>query len=144
MSWTNIPSTSLQPGAPVKSLDGLALRDNPIAIANGDAGAPRIQTAALAVDAVFEATARDVSFGALGTYAFLTSTSLTAITAGTSYAGSALKAGGLFNAAFLLAAQIDLTGVTMSGTWLAMGTVAATTPAPASPPNVTTLFVRIA
>ena len=40
--WTNIANTALQPGAPVRSIDGVALRDNPIAIAEGAAGAPRI------------------------------------------------------------------------------------------------------
>ena len=42
--WTNIANTALQPGAPVRSIDGVALRDNPIAIAEGAAGAPRVQT----------------------------------------------------------------------------------------------------
>ena len=45
--WTNIANTALQPGAPVRSIDGVALRDNPIAIAEGAAGAPRIVNAAI-------------------------------------------------------------------------------------------------
>jgi hypothetical protein len=50
--WTNISTASLEPGAPVRSLDALALRDNPIAIAEGAAGAPRIETAAITNAAV--------------------------------------------------------------------------------------------
>ena len=46
--WTTIPDASLEPGKPIRSIDGLALRDNPVAIAEGGAGAPRIQTQALA------------------------------------------------------------------------------------------------
>ena len=46
-SWTTIPDSALQPGAPVRSLDGIALRDNAIAIAEGASGAPRIANIAL-------------------------------------------------------------------------------------------------
>jgi hypothetical protein len=45
--WTTIPDSSLEPGKPIRAIDGLALRDNPIAIAQGAVGAPRIATAAL-------------------------------------------------------------------------------------------------
>lgn len=47
MAWTNIPDDVLEPGKPIRSVDAIALRDNPIAIAQGLAGAPRILTAAL-------------------------------------------------------------------------------------------------
>lgn len=47
MAWTDIPNSSIESGAPIRAVDGLALRDNPIAIANGDTGAPRIQNAAI-------------------------------------------------------------------------------------------------
>lgn len=40
--WTNIPNASIEPDAPARSIDALAFRDNPIAIAEGAAGAPRI------------------------------------------------------------------------------------------------------
>src|SRR5699024_7410550 len=42
--WTNIPTDRIEPGKPIRAIDGLALRDNPIAIAEGAAGAPRVQT----------------------------------------------------------------------------------------------------
>ncbi len=40
--WTTIPDSSIEPGKPIRSIDGLALRDNPIAISEGASGAPRI------------------------------------------------------------------------------------------------------
>lgn len=40
--WTSIPDSSIEPGKPIRSIDGLALRDNPIAISEGASGAPRI------------------------------------------------------------------------------------------------------
>jgi hypothetical protein len=47
MSWTNIPNANLAIGAPIRSIDQLALRDNPIAIAEGATGAPRVRAEAL-------------------------------------------------------------------------------------------------
>lgn len=41
-TFTTIPNASLEPGKPIRSIDGLALRDNPIAMFEGDASAPRI------------------------------------------------------------------------------------------------------
>jgi hypothetical protein len=46
-TWTTLPDASLEPGKPIRSIDGLALRDNPVAITEGAAGAPRVQDAAL-------------------------------------------------------------------------------------------------
>jgi len=51
-SWTSIPNSSLETGAPARSVDALAFRDNPIAIAEGAVGAPRIQTAGINDEAV--------------------------------------------------------------------------------------------
>lgn len=51
-SWTNIPNSSLETGAPARSVDALAFRDNPVAIAEGATGAPKIQTLGLADDCV--------------------------------------------------------------------------------------------
>jgi hypothetical protein len=44
MTWTNIPDTNIEPGKPVRSIDMIAMRDNISALANGDAGAPRIKS----------------------------------------------------------------------------------------------------
>lgn len=41
-TWTTIPDSSLEPGKPIRSIDTLALRDNPIAIAEAASGAPAI------------------------------------------------------------------------------------------------------
>jgi hypothetical protein len=41
-TYTTIPNSSLEPGKPIRSIDGIALRDNPLAIIEGDATAPRI------------------------------------------------------------------------------------------------------
>lgn len=54
-TWVNISNANLQPGAPARSVDALALRDNPIALAEGAAGAPRIQTAAIQDGAITNA-----------------------------------------------------------------------------------------
>jgi len=41
-TFTTIPNSSLEPGKPIRSINGLALRDNPLAIIEGDATAPRV------------------------------------------------------------------------------------------------------
>lgn len=51
-NWTDISDAVLEPGKPIRSVDGIALRDNPIAMAEGAAGAPRIEQAALASNSV--------------------------------------------------------------------------------------------
>src|SRR5690554_1028066 len=51
-AWTEIPDSNLEPNAPVRSVDHIAMRDNPIAIAEGAPGAPRIQRPAIASGAV--------------------------------------------------------------------------------------------
>ena len=40
--WTDITDARLEPGKPARSIEALALRDNPIAIAEGAEGAPRL------------------------------------------------------------------------------------------------------
>lgn len=52
MPWVTITNAQLAVGAPIRSVDLLALRDNISAVANGDTGAPRIQTLAIADNAV--------------------------------------------------------------------------------------------
>jgi len=41
-TFTTIPNSSLEPGKPIRSIDGLALRDNPLAMFEGDSSAPRL------------------------------------------------------------------------------------------------------
>ena len=42
MAWTTLLNSLFLVGKPITSAQGLALRDNPVAIAEGSAGAPRI------------------------------------------------------------------------------------------------------
>lgn len=65
-TFTTIPNSSLEPGKPIRSIDGLALRDNPIAISEGSPGAPKIQTAAIQDDAVTKDKLQSPAAG--GTY----------------------------------------------------------------------------
>jgi hypothetical protein len=48
MAWTNLVNALFLPGKKILGSTGMALRDNSVAIANGDALAPRIQLPALA------------------------------------------------------------------------------------------------
>lgn len=45
--WTNITDSVLEPGKPIRSVDALAFRDNPIAIAERATGAPRVKVASI-------------------------------------------------------------------------------------------------
>lgn len=56
MAWVNIPDTATDPDAPLTSSLAKAWTGNPIAIANGDPGAPRISSEG--ADLIF---ARDIT-----------------------------------------------------------------------------------
>ena len=138
--FTAIPDANLEPDKPARSIDALALRDNPIAIAEGAADAPRIQTAAIedlaVTDAKLNATvttagtdwvlARNAvaAAGAVGTYAWLLHASGTvSIIAGSTYAGSSLRyAGVLYSPSTNSVLWAEAFGGTPSGTWRAVGT----------------------
>ena len=117
-SWTEIPNSSLESGAPIRAVDGVALRDNPIAIAEGATGAPKIQTAGITDLAVTTAkiaasnvtteklesgerlttsnvnnAIKSSSVGAVGTYAFLRPTSSATQAPGSTRSGAALDYG---------------------------------------------------
>lgn len=47
MAWTTLLTSTLLPGEPLTSAKGLAFYENPIAIADGDASAPKVQGQAL-------------------------------------------------------------------------------------------------
>jgi len=68
--WTTIPDSSIEPGKPIRSIDGLALRDNPVAIAEGAVGAPRNQLTSLenpnagsVIRSRYDATSTTSAFG---------------------------------------------------------------------------------
>ena len=78
MAWTNIPNANLAAGAPIRSVDLIALRDNFAAMANQDAGAPPLvksingQTGAVV----------NTSYGAIGSYFIGIDASIPAFQAG--------------------------------------------------------------
>jgi hypothetical protein len=127
--WTTIPDSSLEVSQPIRSIDTLALRDNPIAIAEGAPGAPKVLAAGLATgdnerDWVLARTA-GASVGAVGTYAWLGETSDVTTAPGGTRAGSSLRYVGIakdvpwdFGNGALLALQHSSTP---SGTWRCMG-----------------------
>src|SRR5690554_1637565 len=144
-TWTNIDDMFLEPGKPVRSVDGLALRDNPIAIAEGAAGAPKVQNAAfnngelgaekfqggtVERDWVLARTAQ-AAVGSVGSYAMLRKTSGTSIAAGETASGSSLN----------YSSAEGATGGSPSGTWRAMGR--ATPDGQAAASNAVTVFLRI-
>lgn len=79
-TWTTVPDASLEPGKPIRSIDVLALRDNPIAITEGAAGAPKIWGNAakrLNTFPVLTVTASDLYSAQMGS-GFVTLTTTTA------------------------------------------------------------------
>lgn len=145
--WTTIPDSSIEPGKPIRSIDGLALRDNPIAITEGASGAPRVLDAALSTTVTAAGTswvlARNAgaSVGAVGTYAFLLDNTLNATNAaGSTKAGSSLRYAGVGTDTDLIPLAIVNSG-TPSGTWRCMG-YSAKAPL-ASNGNGATLWLRI-
>ena len=53
-TYTAIPNTDIETDKPIRAVTGRALRDNPTAIAEGAAGAPRVQTAGIQNSAITE------------------------------------------------------------------------------------------
>ena len=66
-SYTDQSTDSLLPGEPWTSAKALACFENPVAIAEGAAGAPRISTAAYAANSVNENAMKVQQFTATGT-----------------------------------------------------------------------------
>lgn len=151
-NWTNIPTDRIEPGKPIRAIDGLALRDNPIAIAEGASGAPKIREAAIDTNSIngnrlrTNSVANDrlvnktitnakianntitgalfsdgsvrswlgsQSAGAVGTYAFVTSSNLV-YTWGQTAPGSNLRTAAVSSDGVVV-------GDSLSGTWRIMG-----------------------
>lgn len=127
-TWTTIPDSSLEPGKPIRSIDALALRDNPVAIAEGASGAPHIASDA-AIDwdgggvgstpAVNWVGAKNalLSAGAVGTYAMARRSGTLTAAFGSTVAGSQLVPSGITEAGIVLGSGLGL----LSGTWRCMG-----------------------
>ena len=135
--WKDITDAALEPGKPIRSVDGLALRDNVTALAEGAAGAPKIQNAAMGTNSVDNANVvnsnigaekfqtgtterdwvlgrtSDAGAGAVGTYGFFLKTSSGTSSPGSTISGSSLSwsNGGGNNSG------------SPSGTWRCMGFV---------------------
>lgn len=100
-SWTDITDNALEPGKPIRSIDAFALRNNPIAIAGGAAGAPRILDAALSTDAttagkdwVMARTAQEFTQNTTGTSSGLVSGSSAVAGFDNEWFINSVKAGG--------------------------------------------------
>ena len=114
-TWTNIPDSSIEPGKPIRSIDGIALRDNPIAIAEGASGAPRINP--------IGAMQHQGAAGAVGTYAWAgTVNDDSRVAFGATLAGSLLRAQGAIM--FIGPSNAGASGAetALTGTWRCMGT----------------------
>lgn len=119
-TWTTLPDATLEPGKPIRSIDVLALRDNPVAIAEGASGAPKILDAALGPTVTSAGTtwvqnriAGSIA-GAVGAYSFLGAAISSNITIGSTMAGSSLR--------YATSAEFGvLLNGAPSGTWRCMG-----------------------
>ena len=157
MPWTVISDATLEVGKALRALTMRNLRDNFAAMAAGDAGAPQIQTAAIAGSAVTTAKIADsnvttgkiatgavaawnasLGTGEIGTYAYLYGNGFNIpFTAGSNYSGL-VYSGVRVDQAGGTSAVIGI-GAAAGGTWKAMGTISA-----AVSRASTTLFLRIA
>lgn len=130
-----VSNTAIAFQKPITLQQGRALRDNPLEMFLGGAGAPRLQFEAM--DAWYSTP------GAVGSLALLAQTGAgsTNIVAGTTYAGSTLTYAGFhFTSAVLSAVGASAPGSALSGTWKALGSVNYSD----SSTQRGTLFIRIA
>jgi hypothetical protein len=139
-TWTDVSSTVLEPGDPIRSVDIIAIKENVIALSEGASGAPKILTAAINDAAVTSGklatgtNERDwvlgrtagASVGAVGTYAFLATTNTSNASAdafGATRAGSTLLPAGNVSQGENFSGN-SLNGSasgSVSGTWRCMG-----------------------
>ena len=117
MAWTTISNALVAVGALPFATTIQALRDNPIAIANGDAGAPQIQTAALIASerittANIAAAYAGAAVGGVGAYA------TAQLVSGSVGFGGSVSGGSL--ALCLVNVGATATGA-LSGTWINTG-----------------------
>jgi hypothetical protein len=157
-TYTAIPDANLDPDSPARSIDALALRDNPIAITEGASGAPRVASdlavdwdtggvgATAAKNWVLAKTAAATA-GAVGTYSFAVPTTGAASYAfGATIAGGSLARAGVYPTVESLSQGILSTSGTLSGSWRCMGYAPFGAPdIPASAPagDHATLWLRI-
>lgn len=130
-TYSTIANSDIDADSPVTTPLLTALRDNPIAITEGSAGAPNIQDAAL--DTTATTTGRDwvlartalTTAGAVGSMAFAQPTDTTSYTFGQTIAGSNLAPAGIVDAPTSGGnTQSVHSSGTLSGTWRCMGVTA--------------------
>lgn len=141
MAWTNIDNSLVSVGALPFATTIQALRDNPIAIANGDAGAPQIQRAAIAAGAVdatklatgageinwVGARTAGLAAAAVGSYAFCRPSTGGPYSAGAVIAGSSLGYAGVNpevkdgEGVTRVEISVQVSGSPGGGTWRCMG-----------------------
>jgi len=131
--WTNVADATLEPGKPTRAIDARALRENPIAIAEGAPGAPKIEDAALdttvtsaGTDWVLARTA-GATVGAVGSYALLRRNS--SADPDDTIAGSELFYAGALNAASAAGNFVDDPGFFVAINVFAFAAGALTSPA---------------
>lgn len=148
-AFTTISNALVAVGAKPFATTMQALRDNPLAIAEGDPTAPKILDAALDTGA---ATAEGIAWvglrmaaaphGGVGTYLWAGQNGgSTAVAFGSTIAGSSLTPAGLAKDA-ASAFEQTLGGGVRAGTWRAMGTYPASSGGGAA--RAATLWLRIA
>jgi hypothetical protein len=141
-TWTNVSSTVLEPGDPIRSVDIIAIKENIIALSEGASGAPKILTAAINDAAVTTAKLADsnVTTAKLATGERMNTTNVLAATAGASvgavgtYAacqqvamGTTRSPGATLAGSGLDYSSFSGSGTTSpSGTWRLMGQIVTT------------------
>lgn len=127
-SYIAITNSEVQPEAPITSELMTKLRDNPIAIAEGASGAPKIDP--------INAMAHLGAVGAIGTYAILYKTTTGVVSPGTLVAGSSLRYSNTFTDTYYVPGEgmgsytSVYAGGTVAppGTWRLMGHILSDTP----------------
>ena len=116
--WTNLPNQAVGVGGLPSGTTVTALRDNPVAIAQGAAGAPKIQYAA-----IDEGLAQQPA-GGVGTYAFLATGNTSGSNSfGSTRAGADLLPVGIAGTSVetSTSSEIVTSTTTIFGTWRCMG-----------------------
>ena len=160
MAWTNIPNANLAAGAPIRSVDLIALRDNIPAVANGDAGAPKVQNAAIASGIVNSLNGQtgaitNTTFGSIGSYTVACNSTggmpngNRLITQNNTYAGSVLLTASTFNVlpnggtGSIATNSSSYFATPFSGTWRCMATVRTSDSCDTGFRQIPTIYVRI-
>lgn len=141
MAWTNIPNANLAAGAPIRSVDLIALRDNIAAQANGDAGAPKTQNAAIASGIVNSLNGQsgaitNTSYDVIGSY--VSGIGNAGLGVGAVVSGSSISVYSTGTGA----APLGSSAGTLSGTWRQMGAIGQA-PASSKAYYKISLYVRI-